>query len=186
MYTSAFMHLTPNLLLYASLQAIFGDARKIASCSDGRVVRCALPSVSTGHDDSKADGSGSSPAASTASESSESGVHHLNNEEEDEDCEDAEAEIESRRLRKAAREASAGAVLMSGGVAAHAPYEAVDSVTGAPCPMGSQMVTLSLLPRSQWESLANLEVCESCRLRMRFGSLNSTVCGVQLLVFADF
>ncbi|MEW5318032.1 MAG: hypothetical protein WDW38_009286 [Sanguina aurantia] len=148
-------HINRRGIYLWSNQAIFGDARAIASCSDGRVIRCALPSVSTGNDDDSSHQHHHNGSSSPASDASESSRHDINSEE-DEDVEDEQAEAEARRIRRIAKQAT-----QNTGVEARAPYEAVDSVTGAPCPMGSQMVTLSLLPRSQWESLANLEAIKA-------------------------
>lgn len=40
------------------------------------------------------------------------------------------------------------------------PYEAVVPETGAPAPLAPSLVTLSLLPRSQWQSLVHLEAIQ--------------------------
>ena len=45
--------------------------------------------------------------------------------------------------------------------AAAATYERRDAVTGAPQPLAPQLVTLSLLPRSQWQSLVHLDAIKA-------------------------
>ena len=40
-------------------------------------------------------------------------------------------------------------------------YERLDPVTGAPEPLAPELVTLSLLPRSQWHSLVHLEAIKA-------------------------
>ena len=45
-------------------------------------------------------------------------------------------------------------------------YERLDPVTGAPEPLAPELVTLSLLPRSQWQSLVHLEAIKA---RNRWG-----------------
>ena len=40
-------------------------------------------------------------------------------------------------------------------------YEAVDGSSGAPAPLAPSLLTLSLLPRSQWESLVHLEAIKA-------------------------
>lgn len=40
-------------------------------------------------------------------------------------------------------------------------YERLDPVTGAPEPLAPELVTLSLLPRSQWQSLVHLEAIKA-------------------------
>ncbi len=72
-----------------------------------------------------------------------------------------EEEEEARRAKEAAarlaRDAAASAADGDGG-SCSAPYERRDPVSGAPLPLAPELVTLSLLPRSQWDSLAHLEV----------------------------
>lgn len=66
------------------------------------------------------------------------------------------------REASARRSAAAGAGDGAGGEAEAGPsYEAVDPVSGTPLPLAPQLVTLSLLPRSQWDSLAHIEVIKA-------------------------
>ena len=41
------------------------------------------------------------------------------------------------------------------------PYDRRDTLTGAPEPLAPELVTLSLLPRSQWQSLVHLETIKA-------------------------
>lgn len=43
-----------------------------------------------------------------------------------------------------------------------APYNNRDPVSGAPLPLAPDLVTLSLLPRSHWDSLTRIEVGIRC------------------------
>ena len=44
---------------------------------------------------------------------------------------------------------------------AERPYDRKDPLTGAPEPLAPALVTLSLLPRSQWQSLVHLEAIKA-------------------------
>ncbi|PNH10160.1 WD repeat domain-containing protein [Tetrabaena socialis] len=137
-----------------SNQAVFGPPAAIPhSEAPVPLVRAMLPTISDGrHRVGAADGEdGEDPVALWC----EAGA----GDDEDEDgygSEDEAAEAERRRSA-----AASGAQASSSAPTGPQPYDQRDTVSGAPLPLAPQLVTLSLLPRSQWSSLAHIEVIKA-------------------------
>ena len=72
-------------------------------------------------------------------------------EDEDDDEEDRTASAASAPKPSAVSSQPAGPM----------PYDRRDTLTGAPEPLAPELVTLSLLPRSQWQSLVHLEAIKA-------------------------
>eukprot|EP00198_Chlamydomonas_reinhardtii_P009303 XP_001698640.1 predicted protein [Chlamydomonas reinhardtii] len=127
------LSLGPGLDLLATTHALFGAAFAIPhSDAPVPVVRTALPSVL-----GAATGGGEDLQAG-GEEAGSVGRLVQEEDEEDEDGVDSEAEAAARRR-----------------------YAGRDPVSGCPLPLAPALVTLSLLPRSQWDSLAHIEVIKA-------------------------
>ena len=74
-------------------------------------------------------------------------------------AQDEEAGAAARRRRAAA--AAAAGPAAEAEAAARRRYAGRDPVSGCPLPLAPALVTLSLLPRSQWDSLAHIEVIKA-------------------------
>ena len=76
----------------------------------------------------------------------------------------SEDEDEASEDEDGDRAASAGALATdppSGSQQGPLLYERRDTLTGAPEPLAPELVTLSLLPKSQWQSLVHLETIKA-------------------------
>ncbi|KAG2482597.1 hypothetical protein HYH03_018481 [Edaphochlamys debaryana] len=130
-------------------QALFGTAPAVP-LGEGAVptLRAALPSISSG----RAGGRG----GEAEGEEGAAGAQ-----EEEEDCEDEDGDSGDEEEAASRRRAAAAAAEAAAAAAAPAPYAARDPVSGAPLPLAPELVTLSLLPRSQWDSLVHIEVIKA-------------------------
>ncbi|GLC36521.1 hypothetical protein PLESTM_000455900 [Pleodorina starrii] len=134
-----------------SNQALFGPSAAIPhSDAPVPVIRTALPTISDGRRaGSREDGEKVEGAVEGDLEDEDGGSS------EHEEMEEAEEEEARRRAAAAADGAAAAAA------AAPKPYELRDAVSGAPLPLAPELVTLSLLPRSHWDSLTRIEVIKA-------------------------
>jgi U3 small nucleolar RNA-associated protein 21 len=118
-------------------QAVFGNPADILPSDE--VISLGLPRVG-----GEGDEEGGGMRAVEEADSSD-----------DEGSEDeAERNGGDERRRSSGRAADAGPQ-------APPPYELRDSLTGAPVPLAPELVTLSLLPASQWQSLVHLETIKA-------------------------
>lgn len=138
-----------------SNQELFGAPAALAPApSDApvAVVRCSLPTISSAAAAQQRGEEGAGGAAE------EGGLAAAGSDEEDEDGLDSDEEERAMADRRAAA-ASAGT--SAAAAAPRRPYAGVDPVSGAPLPLAPSLVTLSLLPRAQWDSLAHIEVIKA-------------------------
>ncbi|GAX75096.1 hypothetical protein CEUSTIGMA_g2540.t1 [Chlamydomonas eustigma] len=131
-----------GLYLWAN-QAVFGNPADIFPSEE--VVNVGMPALST------------SVSSAQDSEAEEKPQRHsdvleeaCNSDEDEEEGLHAEA---SKRMAAASEEAAGPQSAAAGPLS----YEEKDPLTGAPQPLAPELVTLSLLPRSQWQSLMHLD-----------------------------
>ncbi|GLI63849.1 hypothetical protein VaNZ11_006952 [Volvox africanus] len=138
-----------------SNQALFGDPAAIPhSTLAVPVARIALPTISDGRN---------TRVRSTTEERDEAEGEEADIDHEDEDGVSSENEdAEMRDVGAGARTAEAVDGRDGGADASRSkPYELRDPVSGAPLPLAPELVTLSLLPRSHWDSLTRIEVIKA-------------------------
>ncbi|GIL87705.1 hypothetical protein Vretifemale_15746 [Volvox reticuliferus] len=138
-----------------SNQALFGDPAAIPhSTAVVPVARIALPTISDGRNTRE---------RCTAEDGDDSEGEEVEVDHEDEDG--VSSEDEDAEMRDVAAEAEAAEAVegREGGADAgrSKPYELRDPVSGAPLPLAPELVTLSLLPRSHWDSLTRIEVIKA-------------------------
>ncbi|KXZ46113.1 hypothetical protein GPECTOR_47g391 [Gonium pectorale] len=142
------------------MEALFGSQAALPRAGAAvRVVRAALPSISSGRR-AAGEGEGEGPEAGEGPRPMElEAAAAADNEDEDGMSEDEAEEEAARRAAAAAAETRP-----EGGGEGDSPpaaYSLRDPVSGAPLPLAPELVTLSLLPRSHWDSLAHIELIKA-------------------------
>ena len=119
----------------------------------------AAAAAADGEDGGAADDSGGSSSEEEPSSSLASSDTELAGSSSSEDEEEDEGGAGRRRRRRQGQRAGAAAEQGPGVEldSAAAPYSARDPASGTPAPLLPELVTLSLLPRSQWQNLVHLE-----------------------------
>ncbi|GIL66695.1 hypothetical protein Vafri_20180 [Volvox africanus] len=139
-----------------SNQALFGDPAAITHSTSAVSVttRITLPTISDGRN----------TRGRCTTEEGDGAEDEVGADQEDEDGisseEDGDAEMRDVAAGARAAETADG---RDGGtdVSRPKPYELRDPVSGAPLPLAPELVTLSLLPRSHWDSLTRIEVIKA-------------------------
>lgn len=133
-----------------SNQMMFGDPTQIAAFT-GRPVDVGLPTITTGHARLAGPGGEGGEGDSDAS-SSERYWRGSGSSSDDGGGSSSDSEVASSGGGE-----GGGAAQGAGAAAAHERTDAA----GAPLPLTPSLVTLSLLPRTQWENLMHLEVIKA-------------------------
>ena len=135
-------------------QAVFGNPADILPSDE--VVAVGLPSLSAGSGQQDDDDEGADAKQPKQQLRHSEVLEDAGSSDEEDDSDDDDGTATAAAARRASTtepvlEPSAGPLA----------YERLDPVTGAPEPLAPELVTLSLLPRSQWQSLVHLEAIKA-------------------------
>ncbi|GFR50668.1 hypothetical protein Agub_g12918, partial [Astrephomene gubernaculifera] len=144
-----------------SNQALFGLSAAIPhSSSPVPVVRASLPSVSDGHRQQQQPEVGKGKRKGRNAEEEEEEEAGAERMDVDGDAEDEDGFSEDEEEEEARRRAASAAASASTEEPPR-PYAELDPASGGPLPLAPELVTLSLLPRSHWDSLTHIEVIKA-------------------------